>query len=137
MTQERGQATLELLLVLGVLAALLFGALSLARGYSARHALDNATALAARQIALDPGNWEMALKSVQLTVDRSLLGGTGNPVACAIYDAWGGLADPLYVPFGTRFAVSCSVPFQADIAFVSTAPRLLTATQYEIMERYP
>lgn len=134
---ERGQATLELLLVLGLLGALLFGALSLGQGYSTRHALDNATALAARQIALAPGTWEHALKGVGLAVAGSLWGGDAGAVTCGVYDALGAPVDPAYLPFGSRFAVTCRAPFQAAIAFVSTSPRTLTVTHYEIMERYP
>lgn len=137
MSDERGQGTLELLLVLGLLAALLFGALSLGRGYSTRHALDNATAIAARQIALNPGMWGEALKGVGLEVEASLWGGSADEVSCAVYGAGGALVDPTFLPFGSRFSVTCSADFQAAIAFVSTSPRTLTVTHYEVMERYP
>jgi hypothetical protein len=136
-SDERGQGTLELLLALGLLVALLVGALSLGQGYSARHALDNATAIAARQIALNPGAWGDALKGVGLAVAASLWGGAADEVSCAVYDSGGALVDPTYLPFASRFSVTCSAPFQAQISFVPTSPRTLTVTHYEVMERYP
>ncbi len=134
---ERGQATVELMITLLLLLILLFGGLSLAQGYSARHALENGTAVAARQIALAPHDWGAALAGVQTSVDNSLLGSAGASVTCAVRDAWGGAVDPPTLSFGSRFSVTCSVPFQAQIPFVPTAPRTLQTIHYEVMERYP
>jgi Flp pilus assembly protein TadG len=136
-SNERGQAGIEMLIVLLVLAPLLLGGFSLAQGYSARHALENSTAVAARQIALNPNYWASVLAGVQTTVDNSLLGGTGSSVTCTVRDAWGAAVDPTTLSFGSRFSVTCGVPFQSDIPFVSTAPRTLTAVHNEVMERYP
>jgi Flp pilus assembly protein TadG len=135
--KERGQATLELLITLLLLLPILFGGLSLAQGYSACHALENGTAVAARQIALNPNAWMTALMDVQTAVDGSLLGGTGSNVTCNIHAEDGNAADPSTLAFGERFSVTCSVPFEAQIPFVSTAPRTLQTIHYEVMERYP
>ena len=134
---EQGQAGIEMLFVILVLVPLVLGGLSLAQGYSARHALANGTAVAARQIALDPDSWALALSSVQTSVDSSLLGGTGGSVTCNVRDAWGGAVDPTTLAFGAGFSVTCSVPFEADIPFTTTAPRTLQAVHHEVMERYP
>jgi Flp pilus assembly protein TadG len=134
---ERGQAGIETLFVVLLLVPLLLGGLSLAQGYSARHALDNGTAVAARQIALAPAEWTAALASVQTAVDHSLLGSAGNGVTCQVQDAWGGAVDPTTLAFGARFSVTCSLPFEADIPFTATAPRTLQVVHYEVMERYP
>ena len=134
---ERGQSAIDTLVIMLLLVPVLLGALSLAQGYSARHALENGTAVAARQIALNPVDWVTALANVQTTVDHSLLGSAGNTVTCTVLDEWGGAVDPTFLPFGGPFSVTCSVPFQAQIPFVSTASRTLTAIHYEIMERYP
>jgi Flp pilus assembly protein TadG len=137
LSNEQGQAGLEMLVILLLLVPLVLGGFSLARGYSARHALENATAVAARQIALQPDDWPAALAGVQTSVDTSLLGSAGASVACAVRDAWGGTVDPGTLAFGSKFSVTCSVPFQAEIPFVPTTPRTLQAVHAEVMERYP
>ncbi len=134
---ERGQSAIDTLAIMLLLIPVLLGALSLAQGYSARHALENSTAVAARQIALNPGNWDTALANVQTAVDHSLLGSAGNTVTCTVLDEWGGAVDPTFLPFASSFSVTCSVSFQAQIPFVNTAPRTLSAIHYEVMERYP
>jgi Flp pilus assembly protein TadG len=134
---EQGQAGIETLFVVLLLVPLLLGGLSLAQGYSARHALENGTAVAARQIALAPADWTTALASVQVAVDHSLLGSAGSGVTCQVQDAWGGAVDPTTLAFGAGFSVTCSLPFEADIPFTATAPRTLEAVHHEVMERYP
>jgi Flp pilus assembly protein TadG len=135
--QTRGQAGVEMLVVMLLLVPLLLGGFSLAQGYSARHALENGTAVAARQIALQPDAWTAALAGVEATVDGSLLGGAGGAVTCQVRDRWGAAVDPQDLPFASPFSVTCSVPFQAELPFLPTAPRLLASTHYEVMERYP
>lgn len=137
MNEEAGQATLELVIGFLLLLPVLLGGLSLAQGYSARHALENGTAVAARQIALTPGNWGAALAHVQTAVDSSLFGTAGNSVTCNVRDAWGSAVDPTLLAFGERFSVTCSVPFEAHIPLVPTTARTLRTTHYEVMERYP
>ena len=137
LTDAGGQAGLEMLVILLLLVPLVLGGFSLARGYSARHALENATAVAARQIALQPDDWPAALADVQTSVDTSLLGSAGASVSCAVRDAWGSAVDPGTLAFGSKFSVTCSVPFEAQIPFVPTAPRTLQTIHYEVMERYP
>ncbi len=135
--REHGQAGVEMLVVMLLLVPLLLGGFSLAQGYSARHALENGTAVAARQIALQPDAWIAALSGVQGTVDGSLLGGPGGAVTCQVRDTWGAAVDPQDLPFASRFSVTCNVPFQAEIPFLPTAARMLETTHYEVMERYP
>jgi hypothetical protein len=135
--RERGQAGIEVLIVLLILIPLILGAFSLSQGLSARHALDQATAVAARRIAVQPAAWHEALAGVQGAVDGSLLGGTGGLVACQVEDAGGQEIDPETLAFGTPFVVSCDVPYQARIPWMATALRGLSVTHYEMMERYP
>jgi Flp pilus assembly protein TadG len=106
-----------MLVILLLLVPLVLGGFSLARGYSARHALQNATAVAARQIALQPDDWPAALADVQTSVDTSLLGSA---------------VDPGTLAFGSEFSVTCSVPFEAQIPFVPPAPRTLQTIHYEV-----
>ena len=134
---KQGQAGIETLFVVLLLVPLLLGGLSLAQGYSGRHALENGTAVAARQIALAPADWTTALASVQVAVDHSLLGSAGSHVTCQVQDAWGGAVDPTTLAFGAGFSVTCSLPFEADIPFTATVPRTLQAVHHEVMERYP
>ncbi len=136
MRQEHGQASVELLLILGIMLVLLFALLSLGQGYAGKHALAQGTAVAARQIALTPDAWGTALAGVQDAVDHALLGGLGS-VTCTVQDTAGALVDPTLLPFGTPFIVTCTVPFQPDIPFQANALRTLTAQYYEVMERYP
>ncbi len=135
-TSEGGQAGIEMLVVLLLSVPLILGALSLAQGFGIRQALAQATAVAARQIALDPGARGSAFARVSASVDGALLGGSGA-VACEVQDAAGTPVDPNALAFGTSFTVRCSVPFQARIPFIATAPRTLVAAQPEVMERYP
>jgi len=132
---ERGQAGIEMLVVLLLLVPLVWGGLRLTQGVGARHALDTATATAARHIALDPGAWESALIRVQAGVDGALLGPVG-PVTCQVTAA-GVPVVPTGLAFGTPFAVTCSVPFSGQLPFAAAAPRTLTSTQWAILERYP
>jgi hypothetical protein len=133
---EAGQAGIEMLVVLLLCVPLILGALSLAQGFGVRQALAQGTAVAARRIALNPGEAGTALAAVQIAVDGALLGGTGT-VNCEVRNAAGIAVDPHMLAFGTPFSVRCQAPFQAQIPFIATAPRTLTVVQHEVMERYP
>ncbi len=135
LSNASGQAGIEMLIVMLLLVPLLLGGFSLAQGVSARHALEQATALAARRIALNPAEWATALNAVQTAVEGALLGHTSS-VTCQVTAA-GQPVDPNGLAFGNVFAVTCSTPFQAHIPFVSTPGRVLTTTHRESMERYP
>lgn len=133
---ETGQAGIEMLVVLLLCVPLILGALSLAQGFGARQALAQGTAVAARRIALNPGEAATALAAVQTAVEGALLGSTGT-VRCEVRDGASILVHPNALAFGAPFSVRCQVPFQAQIPFIATAPRTLTIVQHEVMERYP
>jgi Flp pilus assembly protein TadG len=134
--QETGQAGIEMLVVMLLCVPLILGAFSLAQGFGVRQALAQGTSIAARRIALNPGEANAALASVQGAVDGALLGGTGS-VSCDVRDTAGTPVSAGALAFGTPFTVRCSVLFQAQIPFKARAARTLIASQYEVMERYP
>lgn len=124
-----------MLVILLLSVPLLLGCLSLIQGFALRQALTQGTAVAARRIALNPGEAGAALAEVQTAVDGALLG--GGTVACEVLTATGAGIDPTLLAFGTPFSLRCTVPWQAALPFLYTAPRTLTAVQGEVMERYP
>lgn len=137
---ERGQATVELLLILFVFVALIFGAFELGKGIALKHALDIATEKAARLLSIDPTDFGAADALIRAEVNGSLLGGSyGGLVTIGLYDAdtQGSIApnDVAAAPFSYRFIVQASVPFAADVPFLNLTGRTITAAHYGIVDR--
>lgn len=82
---QRGQATLEMLLVLIILIPLIFGSIELSRGIAVRAALDSGIGTAVRALAVDPSAWGWAAGNVVETVNQNVFGvaglGTVNIIA--------------------------------------------------------
>jgi hypothetical protein len=72
---ERGQASVELVLILFIVLSLVFGAFSLGQGVAVKHALDVATEKAARLLSIAPDNFAAADLLIRREVDASVLGG--------------------------------------------------------------
>ena len=137
---ERGQATVELLLILFVFVVLLFGAFELGKGIALKHALDVATEKAARLLSIDPTDFGSADALIRAEVNGSLLGGGyGSLVTIGLYDAdtQGPITpdDVATAPFSYRFLVQASVPFAADVPFLDLTGRTITAAHYGIVDR--
>ena len=137
---ERGQATVELLLILFVFVVLLFGAFELGKGIALKHALDVATEKAARLLSIDPTDFGSADALIRAEVNGSLLGGGyGSLVTIGLYDAdtQGPITpdDVAVAPFSYRFLVQASVPFAADVPFLNLTGRTITAAHYGIVDR--
>ena len=137
---ERGQATVELLLILFIFVVLIFGAFELGKGIALKHALDVATEKAARLLSIDPTDFGSADALIRAEVNGSLLGGGyGSLVTIGLYDAntQGPIApdDVAAAPFSYRFIVQASVPFMADVPFLNPAGRTITAAHYGIVDR--
>ncbi len=137
---QRGQATVELLLVLFVLLALLFGAFELGQGVALRHALDVATEKAARLLSIAPDDFSAADALVRAEVNASVLGGGyGSIVNLNLFEAESGAplnpADLAAAPFGYRFSVQASVPFLADVPLLQPGPRAIAVAHYGLVER--
>ena len=137
---ERGQATVELLLILFIFVVLIFGAFGLGQGIALRHALDVATEKAARLLSINPGDFATADALVRREVDASVLGGGyGSTVSLGLFDADTGApityVDLANAAFGYRFGVQASVPFLADVPFVNLTPRTITVAHYGLVDR--
>ncbi len=138
--RERGQATVELLLILFIFVVLIFGAFGLGQGIALRHALDVATEKAARLLSINPGDFATAEGLVRREVDASVLGGGyGAAVSLGLFDADTNAPisdlDLAQAAFGYRFGVQASVPFLADVPFVNLTPRTITVAHYGLVDR--
>jgi Flp pilus assembly protein TadG len=138
--KERGQATVELLLVLLVMVLLIFGAFGLGQGLTLKHALDVSAEKAARLLSIDPADFNSAETLIRSEVDANLLGGNfGQQVTIGLYDA--NTQTPLtpddlaIAAFSYRFIVQVNVPFAADVPFLNLTNRTITAAHYGIVDR--
>ena len=71
-SKERGQASVELVLVLLILIPLLLGGIELARGVGIRQSLDSGTGIATRSLSLDPTQWVWATSIINQTLANKL-----------------------------------------------------------------
>lgn len=111
---QRGQATLEILLVLFILIPLIFGGIELSRGVAVRAALDSGVGVMVEAISIDPSpsQWSWGAGVVQQTVDQNVFGSAGlDPfVNLEAYDSSGSLiSDPVNnmqnLPYGAGFCL--------------------------------
>lgn len=136
---SRGQAAVEALLVLMILALVIFGGIELSRGVAMRQALDSGSGAAVRALALDPSQWTFAGNIVQQGVNQNMLG-VKPSITLKVYDASGALRSSAWLsgsPFGTSFVLEASAPFQADIPFLSEPLVTIHVRHWGIVERYP
>lgn len=136
---SRGQAAVEALLVLMILALVIFGGIELSRGVAMRQALDSGAGAAVRALALDPSQWTFAGNIVQQGVDQNVPGAKSS-TSLKVYDASGTLRSSAWLsgsPFGTSFVLEASAPFQADIPFLSEPLVTIRVRHWGIVERYP
>jgi hypothetical protein len=135
----RGQAAVETLLALMVLALVIFGGVELARGVAIRQALDSSAGAAVRALSLDPSEWSYARDLVQAGADANVMG-EEIPVTLRVLDADGTARSATWLsgsPFGTGFLLEASAPFQADIHFLSEPLLTISVRHWGIVERYP
>ncbi len=138
---SRGQASVELVLVLLILVPLLLGGIELARGVGIRHSLDSGTGVAARALSLDPSQWSWATGIINQAVSGNLLGGGSvGPVTVRVYDA-GGLqitaAALAALPFGSSFRILASCTYTPWIPLVGGSTVTIRVSHWGIIERYP
>jgi hypothetical protein len=136
---DRGQAAVEALLVLILLALVIFGGIELSRGVAVRQALDSGAGAAVRSLALDPSQWIFAGTIVQQGVNQNVLG-VKPTTTLKVFDASGTLRSSAWLsgsPFGTAFVLEASAPFQADIPFLSEPVLTIRVRHWGIVERYP
>ena len=104
---QKGQASIELLLVLLILVPLLLGGIELARGVGIRSSLDSGAGVATRALSLDPVQWNWAISTINQAVSGNVLGGGSvSAVSVNVYNSGGtqlSSADLAALPFGSPF----------------------------------
>ncbi len=141
---ERGQATVEMLLVVLLLTLLSLGALEIARGYSVKQAMDVGVAKAARGLSIDSSQWDWADNTIRNEVSGNVLGGGyGASLIVEIHDRRGNvvtpaqLDDPAVMPYGSVFWIRAYVPFLARAPFLSLATRRIEVWHSGVIQRWP
>ena len=136
---QRGQASVEALLVLMILGLVIFGGIELSRGVAIRQALDSSTGAAVRALSLDPSQWSYASNLIQTGTDQNVLGASVS-TSLQVLDAAGIVRSSAWLsgsPFGTTFILVASAPFQADIPFLAEPVLTIKVQHWGIVERYP
>jgi Flp pilus assembly protein TadG len=127
----RGQASLEMLIVLLMLIPLIFGGIELSRAVAVHSALDSGTAVATRMLSLNPSQAGDALAIVNLTVNSNVMGNTGVGIVHMTSDP----AVLSTVAFGSTFCMTSTVDFTPSIPFLTTTTITMHATHCAVMER--
>lgn len=138
-SDSKGQAAVEALLVLMVLAMVIFGGIELSRGVAMRQALDSSAGAAVRALSLDPTQWSYAKNLIQEGTNQNVMG-TAEATTIQVFDAAGTPRSSAWLsgsPFGTTFILEASAPFQADIPFLSEPIMTIRVQHWGIVERYP
>ena len=139
--REKGQASLELILVLMILVPLLFGGIELVRGVGIRHALDSGVGVATRALSLDPSQWSWATSVINQAVTGNLLGGgsVSTPVV-TVYNAGGSAISAgalASLPFGAAFRLEAVVTYTPEITLVGGQTITIRVAHWGIVEKYP
>ena len=138
-SDSKGQAAVEALLVLMLLALVIFGGIELSRGVAMRQALDSSAGAAVRALSLDPTQWSYAKNLIQEGTNQNVMG-TVEATTIQVFDAAGTPRSSAWLsgsPFGTTFILEASAPFQADIPFLSEPIMTIRVQHWGIVERYP
>ena len=118
--KSKGQATLEMLLVLIVLVPLFFGGIELARAVSIRHSLDSGVFVATRAISLNPTDTAYAQTLVQDALTNNIFSeqSLGMRLRALAARCWGAdsISQPrLTIPPGSLLSVVKKLPSQFAI----------------------
>jgi len=141
---ERGQATVEMLLVVLLLTLTSLGALEIARGYAVKQSMDVGVAKAVRGLSIDSSQWAWADNTIRNEVSGNVLGGGyGASLAIEIRDRWGTaitpdqLNDPAMMPYGSVFWIRAYVPFLARAPFLNLTTRQIEVWHSGVIQRWP
>ena len=138
---QKGQAVLELLLVLFILVPLLFGGIELARGVSLRHSLSSGVLVAVRSLSLEPTTWSWSNTVIHQSISENVLGsGNASIPTIQAYSSSGGAISPATLaglPFGTPFRLEASLNYTPDIPLLGGTPITIRVSHWSIVERYP
>ena len=139
--RQKGQASVELLLVLLILVPLLLGGIELARGVGIRHSIDSGVSVATRALSLDPTQWAWATNTINQTIQENILGGGAvSAVTIHAYNVSGTQitsATLATLPFGVAFRLEASCTYTPKIALVGGQAVTIRVSHWGIVERYP
>ena len=140
---QRGQAALEMLLVLLILVPLLFGGIELARGVGIRHSLDSGVGVASRALSLDPAQWSWATQVIEDSVSNNVLGGgtASPPTVRAFNDAGTQLTSGQLAAlgFGETFRLQAETEYTPWLPLVTGGGQAISirVSHWGIVEQYP
>ena len=138
--KQRGQASVELVLVLLILVPLLLGGIELARGVGIRHSLDSGVSVATRAVSLDPAQWVWSTSAINQAVQNNILGGGSvGAVSVRVYSISGSQINPnalATLPFGTAFRLEASCTYTPEIALIGGQTVTIRVSHWGIVERY-
>ena len=125
---QRGAVSVEMVFFLLIFAVTFFGSVEMAREISVKHALDVGTYRAARYLSLVPNDTATARTMVQTELDNNVLGGAGTLQI---------MVDMPSQSFQSVFSVTAQVPYQPVVPLIVFAPKTLTVTHSQSIEKYP
>ncbi|MGB8211995.1 MAG: TadE/TadG family type IV pilus assembly protein [Anaerolineales bacterium] len=138
---QRGQASIELLLILLILVPLLFGGIELARGVGIRQSLDSGTAAATRALSIDPVQWDWATGVIDQAMTNNVLGGGSvSAVTVNAYDSSGAQLTSgqlATLPFGSPFLVEAECNYTPWLPLVGGSTVTIRVSHWGIVESYP
>ena len=140
---QKGQAALEMLLVLLILVPLLFGGIELARGVGIRHSLDSGVGVASRAISLDPSQWDWAVQVIEDSVNNNVLGGGSatTPSVQVFNDAGTALTSGQLAAlgFGETFRLQAETTYTPWLPLITGGGQGITirVSHWGIVEKYP
>jgi hypothetical protein len=139
---QRGQATLEILVVLLILIPLIFGGIELSRAVAVRGALDSGVGVMAQAISLDPSSnqWDWAAGVVQQTIDQNVFGTAGvDPLTLAASGSSGVIDNPREnmknLPFGAGFCLQGWVKYTPLVPLLPLAPITLRVQHCGVIQK--
>lgn len=135
---QRGQATLEVLIVLLILIPLIFGGIELSRGVAVRSALDSGLNVMVQAVSIDPNQWGWSSTIVQRTVDQNVFGKVGlDPTvtlqAVDINDQ--PIGDITALAYGALFCIKGSVGYYPMVPLLKTSAITITVEHCGVIQK--
>jgi len=135
---QRGQATLEILIVLLILIPLIFGGIELSRGVAVRSALDSGLNVMVQAVSIDPNQWGWSAIVVQETVDQNVFGSLGlEPTVhlTAVDFNNQPTGDLSTLPYGALFCVVGSVGYSPMVPLLPLSPITITVKHCGVIQK--
>jgi Flp pilus assembly protein TadG len=133
--KSKGQATLEMLLVLMVLLPLFFGGIELARAVSLRSALDGGVFVATRAISLNPTDTAYAQSLVQDAVNNNVFrGGTTANLNLGTI-TWDAVTCATGKTLGCRFDYTATIDYTPWLPLIGGQKITINIRHHGIVEK--